>query len=255
MIVAHKHRENEDNRMSEAVRLNKYLAECGVCSRREADRLIEAGKVVVNGAPATMGVKVSKEDTVLVNGKKLQGKEEKVVLAFYKPQGVVCSEKDAHAERLITEYTQGYPLRLTYAGRLDKDSEGLILLTNDGALIQNMMRASEHHEKEYLVRVNKEINEEFLNKMRKGILLPELKVTTRECEVFPEGKYTFRIILTQGLNKQIRRMCTECDYKVTILKRTRVMNIRLNNLNEGTYRRINGNELRELYEQAGMYEE
>lgn len=232
-------------------RLNKYLADCGVCSRREADKLIEAGRVKVNGLVADMGCKVSEEDTVQVNGKTLQGKAKTVVLAFYKPVGVTCTEKDKHAEKIINDFIK-YPIRVTYAGRLDKDSEGLLLLTNDGKLIDAMMRGANCHEKEYVVKVNKEITEDFVKSMSAGMYLEELKANTRPCHVEKVGKFTFRIILTQGLNRQIRRMCQALGYQVTGLKRERVMNIKLGKLLPGKYKEIAGEELEKLYRLAGM---
>lgn len=230
-------------------RLNKYLADCGVCSRREADRLIEEGRVQVNGTVAGMGCQVSDSDKVIVNGKTLTGKATTVVLAFYKPVGVTCTEKDKHAEKIINDYIK-YPVRVTYAGRLDKESEGLLLLTNDGKLIDAMMRGANGHEKEYVVKVNKEITEEFLKKMRAGVYLKDLAVQTRPCKVERIGKLTFRIILTQGLNRQIRRMCQTLGYEVKQLKRERVMNIRLGKLTPGSYRKVTGEELERLYQLA-----
>ena len=233
------------------VRLNKYLADCGVCSRREADKLIEQGRVSVNGQTAAMGCRVTERDSIAVNGRQLQGKPEKVVLAFYKPVGVTCTEQDKHAEKIINDYVQ-YPVRVTYAGRLDKDSEGLLLLTNDGDLIEAVMRGAHKHEKEYIVKVNREIEPPFLEKMAAGVYLPELKQTTRPCEVRQTGKYTIRIILTQGLNRQIRRMCKVCGYEVRQLKRIRIMNIRLEELIPGKYREVEGPELEQLYQDAGL---
>ncbi len=233
------------------IRLNKYLADCGVCSRREADRLIEQGRVVVNGRTAAMGYKVTERDSIAVNGKQLQGKPQKVVLAFYKPVGVTCTEQDKHAEKIINDYVK-YPVRVTYAGRLDKDSEGLLLLTNDGDLIEAVMRGAHKHEKEYIVKVNKEIEPPFLEKMAAGVYLPELKQTTRPCEIWQTGKYTIQIILTQGLNRQIRRMCKACGYEVKQLKRIRVMNIRLEKLVPGKYREVQRQELEQLYRDAGL---
>lgn len=230
-------------------RLNKYLADCGVCSRREADKLIEEGRVLVNGQVAGMGCQVEETDKVTVNGKVLTGKNASVVLAFYKPIGVTCTEKDKHAEKIVNDYIK-YPIRVTYAGRLDKESEGLLLLTNDGKLIDAMMRGANGHEKEYVVKVNKEITEDFLKKMRAGVYLKELSVQTRSCKVDRIGKYTFRIILTQGLNRQIRRMCKELGYNVMQLKRERVMNIKLGKLTPGGYRKVTGEELERLYELA-----
>lgn len=235
----------------EQIRLNKYLAQCGVCSRREADKLIEQGRVLVNGQVAAVGQQVSPSDEIKVNHKILQGQEEKKVLAFYKPIGVTCTEKDPHAEKIIADMIH-YPVRVTYAGRLDKDSEGLLLLTNDGELINAMMRGANRHEKEYLVKVDKEITPDFLNRMAGGIYLKELEITTRECTVEQEGKFTLRIILTQGVNRQIRRMCKVCGYQVKSLKRIRVVNVLLDNLKPGQYREIVGEELKELYQTCGM---
>lgn len=235
----------------EQIRLNKYLAQCGVCSRREADRLIEQGRVLVNGMPVTMGQTVCEADEIKVNGKPLAGRKKSVVLAYYKPIGVVCTEKDIHADKKITDMIH-YPERVTYAGRLDKDSEGLILLTNDGELINAMMRGANRHEKEYIVKVDKEITPDFLSAMSEGIYLKELDLTTRKCETEQIGKFTFRIVLTQGVNRQIRRMCKELGFQVKSLKRIRVMNITLGNLQYGTYREVVGEELERLYRAAGM---
>lgn len=178
------------------MRLNKYLAQCGVCSRRDADKLIEQGKVLVNGQVAGMGQQVEENDTVSIGKKILQGKRSCKVLAFYKPVGVTCTERDPHAEKKIMDLIH-YPERLTYAGRLDKDSEGLILLTNDGNLINAMMRGANRHEKEYIVKTDREITPDFLDKMRNGVYLKGLDITTRECRIEKTGKYTFRIVLTQ----------------------------------------------------------
>ncbi len=235
----------------EATRLNKYLAQCGVCSRREADKLIEAGKVLVNGQIADMGYKVTDEDVVQVGKKVLGGKAKTAVLAFYKPVGVTCTEKDKYAEKMVNDYID-YPVRVTYAGRLDKDSEGLLLLTNDGDLINALMRGANGHEKEYIVKVNKEITDTFLEQMQKGVYLEELEVKTRPCKLEKMGKFTFRIILTQGLNRQIRRMCKTFGYEVVQLKRVRIMNVLLGKLIPGQYREITGEELKELYKSVGM---
>lgn len=232
-------------------RLNKYLAECGVCSRREADRLIEKGRVTINRTTAQMGDRITGSECITVNGKVLQAPNAKVVLAFYKPIGVTCTEKDKYAEKTIIDVLQ-YPVRVTYAGRLDKDSEGLILMTNDGALIDALMRGANHHEKEYVVKTDKEISEEFLAAMRKGVRLRELEKTTRACEAEKIGKFTFRIVLTQGLNRQIRRMCKELGYEVRSLKRVRIMNILLGNLKPGQYREVSKEELTALYQSVGM---
>lgn len=227
-------------------RLNKYLASCGVCSRREADRLIAEGRVKVNGIKADMGMQASEDDEITVNGKLVHGRNEKVVLAYYKPVGVVCTERDKFADKKITDMVK-FPVRVTYAGRLDKDSEGLLLLTNDGDLINAMMRGSRGHEKEYVVKVNKEITEDFLTKMESGVFLSELNITTKPCKIVKKGKFTFHIALTQGVNRQIRRMTKELGYHVNAIKRIRVVNIRLANLKPGQYRQISGEELQALY--------
>ena len=229
-----------------AVRLNKYLAQCGVCSRREADILIAEGKVLVNGKTAQPGLRVSERDEVICNGKKLANRNEKVVLAYYKPLGVTCTEKDRFADKTLKDAFD-YPIRVTYAGRLDKETEGLLLMTNDGDLIQRLMRGTEHHEKEYVVKVTKELDPDFKEKMEAGVFLSELNRRTKPCKVEILGKYTFKIILTQGLNRQIRRMCQEMGYRVNALQRIRVANITLGKLKPGTFRRINGEELQDLY--------
>ena len=233
-----------DNNSQE--RLNKYLADCGICSRREADRMIEAGRVMVNTAPASMGMRVSGTEDITVDGRLLDKKDRKVVLAYYKPVGVTCTEKDKYAEKTIRDAID-YPIRVTYAGRLDKDSEGLLLLTNDGDLINGLMRASNYHEKEYLVRVNKPVTDTFLQKMAEGVFLKELNVQTRPCQVEKEGKFVFRIVLTQGLNRQIRRMCRALGFDAQGIKRVRVANITIGKLKPGNYRLLTGEELEELY--------
>ena len=233
------------------VRINKYLAECGICSRREADKYIEQSKVKVNQKTAVSGMQVSEQDVVEFAGKVVQPKNRKIVLAYYKPIGVTCTEKDVHADKTIIQ-ALNYPVRLTYAGRLDKDSEGLIIMTNDGDLIQQMMKGANGHEKEYTVKVNKEITQEFLDKLSQGVFLKELAQTTRPCKLKQIGKYTFQIILTQGLNRQIRRMCQEFGYQVTSLRRDRIVNIELNGLRSGQYRELQGEELAQLYRLCGM---
>lgn len=227
-------------------RLNKYLADCGVCSRREADRMIDEGRVSVNGRQAVTGMKIFPEDDITVDGKLLEKKDKRVVLAYYKPVGVTCTEKDRHAEKTIRDAVN-YPVRVTYAGRLDKDSEGLLLLTNDGNLINSLMRAANHHEKEYLVRVNKPVTDSFLAKMAEGVYLKDLDVKTRPCSTEREGKYVFRIILTQGLNRQIRRMCRMLGYEAVGIKRVRVANITLRGLKSGCFRELDAEEMTELY--------
>lgn len=233
------------------MRLNKYLAQCGICSRRDADKLIEEGRVFVNGRPAVVGQTVCESDHIRVGKKVVEGRTSSVVLACYKPVGVTCTERDAHADRTISDVFR-YPVRVTYAGRLDKDSEGLLLLTNDGELIDHIMRGINRHEKEYVVKVNREITDSFVSRMEEGVLLKELEVTTRPCKVIPMGKYTFKIILTQGLNRQIRRMCKTLGYTVQSIKRIRIMNIMLGDLKPGAYRELTPEECAELYRQAGI---
>jgi len=235
----------------EQMRLNKYLAHAGVCSRRDADKLIEQGKVLVNGQIPSPGQQVSDHDEIIVAGKKITGTKKTVVLAFYKPVGVTCTEKDPHANRIIADFVR-YPERVTYAGRLDKDSEGLLLLTNDGNLIQAMMKGANRHEKEYIVRVNKEITPDFLSKMSQGVYLKELDIKTRECNVVEKSKFTFQIILTQGLNRQIRRMCEACGYQVKALKRIRVMHVTLGNLKPGEYVELSDEDIARLYRDCGI---
>lgn len=233
------------------MRLNKYIASCGVCSRREADKLIEAGRVTVDGELATQGVQVLDNSVVMIDGKAVTPNIEKTVLAYYKETGVTCTEKDEHAEKTITEALD-YPKRLTYAGRLDKDSEGLIIMTDDGDLIQAMMKGSNMHEKEYVVTVDKKITPRFIKEMSGGVYLEELDRTTRKCVVTMNNDYSFNIVLTQGLNRQIRRMCEALGYNVISLKRIRVMNIELGDLQPGRYREIQGTELQKLYSMCNM---
>jgi len=235
----------------ESVRVNKYLATCGICSRREADKLIEQGKVTINGIVAQPGDKVTSEDKVFVGKKEVGIGGKKVVLAFYKPQGVTCTEKDKHADKIISDLVK-YPVRITYAGRLDKESEGLLLLTNDGELIQRMMKGSNNHEKEYVVKTDREITPEFIKNMEQGVYLKDLEITTKPCKIKQVGRFTFHITLTQGVNRQIRRMCQTFGYEVQKLKRIRVMNITLEGLKNGEFRELSEEELALLYEKCGL---
>ena len=228
----------------ESVRLNKYSSEAGVCSRREADRLIESGKVTVDGVTAQMGMRVTAGQIVKVGKKTVSKQDEMIVLAVNKPKGIVCTEDQRERDSIVRFLN--YPVRVTYAGRLDKDSRGLLLMTNNGDIINQMMRAANRHEKEYKVTVDKEITEQFIKKMSEGV--PILDTVTRPCTVKKIGKYTFSIILTQGLNRQIRRMCAAFGYEVKDLVRIRIMNIRLGSLKEGAYRKLTDEELEELYE-------
>ncbi len=237
--------EQEFRQRQEPVRLNKYLSEAGICSRRNADRLIESGRVTVDGKRAQTGMKIVPGQEVRVGKKVVSRADEMIVLAVNKPVGIVCTE-DRRERKSIIRFLD-YPVRVTYIGRLDKDSRGLLLMTNNGDIINKMMRAANRHEKEYKVTVDREVTEEFLNKMASGVEI--LDTVTRPCTVRKIGKYTFTIILTQGLNRQIRRMCEACGYKVKDLVRTRVMNIELGSLKEGAYRRLTDEELDALYEQ------
>ncbi len=229
---------------NEPVRLNKYLSEAGVCSRREADRLIESGRVTVDGKPAQTGMRITPGQAVRIGRKVVSKQDEMIVLAVNKPKGIVCTEERRERNSIVRFLD--YPVRVTYVGRLDKDSRGLLLMTNNGDIINRMMRAANCHEKEYKVTVDKEITENFLRQMSEGVKI--LDTVTRPCKVEKLGKYTFSIILTQGLNRQIRRMCGVFGYEVKDLVRVRVMNIRLGSLKEGQYRKLTDEELNELYE-------
>lgn len=236
---------------NQQVRLNKYLSEQGVCSRREADRLIEAGRVTVDGRQAVTGMKILPSSVVCVDGKKIEKGDEMILIALNKPLGIECTAaKDV--KNNIVDFV-GLEKRIYPVGRLDKNSEGLILLTNNGDIVNKIMKASAFHEKEYIVTVNKNITDDFIYKMSNGIHLRDtrngkviLDEVTRKCKVNKINKRTFDIILTQGLNRQIRRMCRELGYNVIALKRVRIMNILLGDLRTGQYRRITDDEYREL---------
>lgn len=228
----------------EPVRLNKFLAESGVCSRREADRLIEQGRVTVDGQTAAMGLKVLPIQEIRVNGKPVSREEEMILLAVNKPVGIICTSEKKWGSNNIEEFLH-YPKRIFSIGRLDKDSEGLLLMTNNGEILNKIMRAGNYHEKEYEVKVNRPVTDEFIRQMEKGV--PILNTVTRPCRVEKMGEKQFRIILTQGLNRQIRRMCEALGYKVTRLVRVRIMNIHLGHLKAGTYRKLTDKEIEELY--------
>lgn len=236
--------QKEYRQKKEPVRLNKYLSEAGVCSRREADRLIASGRVTVDGRPGETGQKVYPGQKVCIGKKAISRQEEMIVLAVNKPVGIVCTE-DRRERSSIIRFLD-YPVRITYVGRLDKDSRGLLLMTNNGDIINKIMRAANRHEKEYKVTVDRAVTEEFLEQMAGGV--PILDTVTRPCRVRKVGKYTFSIVLTQGMNRQIRRMCEALGYQVKDLVRTRILNIELGNLKEGKYRRVSDEELNELYE-------
>lgn len=227
------------------IRINKFLSDAGICSRREADRYISEGKVTIDGKPAQIGSKVKAGSMVTFCGKPVKKEEKLVFIAFNKPVGIVCTTDPREPDNII-DYI-GYGMRIYPIGRLDKDSEGLILLTNDGNLVNKILRAEYRHEKEYIVTVNKEINAEFIRAMSLGV--PILDTVTNPCKVKQINKYTFDIILTQGLNRQIRRMCEYLDYRVTSLKRIRIMNIRLGRLKTGAWRNVTDKELQELVKQ------
>jgi 23S rRNA pseudouridine2604 synthase len=227
------------------IRLNKYLSDAGICSRREADRLIEAGKVLVDGETACQGRKIRPGQKVSVKGREVEREQEMILLAVNKPRGVVCTTDTRWGDQTIYELLN-YPKRIFSVGRLDKDSEGLLLMTNNGDILNKIMRAGNYHEKEYLVTVNKTITPEFLKKMAAGVYLKELEVKTRPCKVELAGEKQFRITLTQGLNRQIRRMCEANHYKVTRLMRVRIMNIELGKLKPGEYRSVTRRELAAL---------
>ena len=232
--------------MSESVRINKYLSEAGICSRREADRRIKEGLITINGRIAVIGDQVSSGDQVIYDGKPLSKEREVILLAVNKPIGIVCTAEKQEKNNIV-EFIN-YPKRIYPVGRLDKDSHGLILMTNQGELVNKIMRSRYYHEKEYMVKVYQEITKEFLKGMRQGVYLKELDARTRPCQVEKVGRHTFRIVLTQGMNRQIRRMCEVFGYRVTDLKRVRIMNICLGDLKEGAYRRVSRKEWNELWE-------
>lgn len=232
--------------MEETVRLNKFLSEKGICSRREADRLVDEGKVMVNGVCAVMGQKVSSADEIVVDGKKVSTKQVKpVLIAVNKPAGIVCTTARFEGEKNIVDMVK-YPTRIYPIGRLDKESEGLILMTNLGDLANEISKASNSHEKEYVVTVNNQVTESFLDKMRRGMHLEELNADTMACVCTKTGNREFHIILKQGLNRQIRRMCAACGYRVETLKRIRIMNIHLGNIPQGNFRNVTDAEFDKL---------
>lgn len=229
---------------TQRTRINKYLSEVGHCSRRAADKLIEQNRVTINGVVPEMGTKVGPQDEVCVDGKPVsRSEEEKVYIAFNKPVGIVCTTDTGVERDNIIDYIN-YPSRIFPIGRLDKPSEGLIFLTSDGDIVNKILRARNNHEKEYVVTVNKPITADFVRRMSTGI--PILDTVTRDCIVEQRGKMVFRIVLTQGLNRQIRRMCDYLDYSVTRLQRVRIMNVKLD-LPVGQWRDLTTDELSEIY--------
>lgn len=230
------------------IRLNKFLSEMGICSRREADRLIEAGKVLVDGRAAAVGERVERCQEIICDGVKV-GKQktrpQTVWLVVNKPRGIVCTTSAKDRATNIVEFID-YPQRIFPVGRLDKDSEGLLLLTNEGALVNPILRSANAHEKEYQVKIDRPVTDEFLKAMAQGVELDDLQTRTRPCKLWATGKDRFQIILTQGLNRQIRRMCEALGYHVLELKRIRIMNIHLGTLKTGSYRKMTAEEYQEM---------
>ena len=232
------------------MRLNKFLSSIGFCSRRQADKYIENGKIYIDDSVAGLGTelydkqKVYFEKTYIGQIGDLKLKQ-RIVLAVNKPRGIVCTSSDKDRAENIVDFIN-YPLRIYPVGRLDKDSEGLLLMTNDGSLVNALMKAKNYHEKEYMVEVNKNIDEAFLQAMSGGVYIKELKVKTRKCYIEKISEKSFKIILTQGLNRQIRRMCESLGFKVLSLRRIRIVNITLGKLKTGEYRKLSTTELNTL---------
>lgn len=228
-----------------SVSLNKYISQTGICSRRAADRWIEAGRVKINGTVAQKGNRVTTADRVTIDGKALDSRPELIYLALNKPPGITCTTDQSDPTNIVDFVN--YPQRIFPIGRLDKPSTGLILLTNDGDIVNQILRVENEHEKEYIVRVNQPVTARFLKRMANGI--PILGTVTKQCKVEKVGKFIFKIVLTQGLNRQIRRMCEYLDYRVVQLKRVRIMNIRLDKLPPGQWRKLTHAELTNLKKQ------
>lgn len=234
------------------IRINKYLSEAGVCSRREADRMLEQGRIAVDGLAACAGQKVEEGQLVTVDGREVKREEEEIYLAFYKPRGIVCTTASMeNGENIVNvvEYIN-YPKRVYPVGRLDQNSEGLLLLTNQGDVMEKILRSRYGHEKEYFVKVNHKITPEFLKQMASGVEI--LNTVTKPCQVWQEDERSFHIILTQGLNRQIRRMCEALGYRVVMLRRDRVINITLEGLVKGRYRKLTREEIAALKGSLGI---
>ena len=229
---------------SERIRINKFLSDSGSCSRREADRAIDEGRVTVDGVIAEKGMTVSEDQDIRIDGKRLTGRAGMILIAVNKPKGIVCTTESKEDDNIVKFIN--YPERIYPIGRLDKDSEGLILMTNNGDLVNRMMRSRYGHEKEYVVTVHKPITKTFIERMGAGV--PILGTITKRCFVERIGNKKFRIILTQGMNRQIRRMCEHLNYEVTALKRVRILNIELGDLKEGEYRNVTKEERKTLFE-------
>lgn len=226
--------------LMEEERINKYISERGICSRRKADEIIKSGRVSINGKKAEIGEKVLEGDEVKVDGKLVSEPEKRVYIALNKPRGIICTT-DKRVRDNIVDYIN-YPERIFPVGRLDVASEGLIILTNDGDIVNKILRSKNNHEKEYIVTVDKEITEEFLRKMSSGVKI--LDTVTKKCSIKKESKFVFRIVLTQGLNRQVRRMCETLEYNVTKLKRVRIMNIEADNIPYGKWRYLTDKEIK-----------
>ena len=228
--------------MSEEIRLNKFLSDAGVCSRRQADRFIEEGRVTVDGSVAGIGTKVTESSKVCLDNKPVKTSHKTVIYAYNKPVGYVCTAKEADKDSIFNFVE--FPYKVNYVGRLDKNSQGLLLLTNDGELANAIQKSRNNHEKEYIVRINKPVTEDFINGMSNGV--PILDTVTKKCIVKKVSERGFKIVLTQGLNRQIRRMCEYFGYEVKRLHRIRVMNIELGDLKPGEYRHLTPSEVAEL---------
>nr|WP_299032920.1 23S rRNA pseudouridine(2604) synthase RluF [uncultured Tenacibaculum sp.] len=232
----------ENNNNDTSINLNKYISSTGICSRREAERFITEGRVTINGNPTQLGNRVHEGDVVKIDGKPLKAKPKTIYIALNKPVGIVCTT-DSKERKNIVKFV-GHPQRLFPIGRLDKPSEGLIFLTNDGDIVNKILRAGNNHEKEYIVSVNKTFDERFMKRMSNGI--PILGTVTKKCKVERINNTTFKIVLVQGLNRQIRRMCEYLGYEVKKLKRTRIMNVTLGNLKVGEWRELTSKEMDEI---------
>lgn len=241
LIELHKNIISHDE-SSDSMRINKFISEKGICSRREADALIQEKRVTINGITAELGSRVKPIDEVKLDGKLLTKKDDKVYIALNKPVGIICTT-EKKIKNNIVDFVN-YPKRIFHIGRLDKDSEGLIFLTNDGDIVNKILRAGNNHEKEYIVTVDKCITNSFLKEMSSGVSI--LNTVTKPCKVYKEGSHIFRIILTQGLNRQIRRMCESLGYNVLKLKRIRIMNVTLKDIPIGKWRYLTSNELKTI---------
>lgn len=235
------------NQKRKSISLNKYISSTGICSRREADKIIDAGRVLLNGKTARTGNRVSEGDIVLLDGKELAPKPQPIYIALHKPVGIV-STTDTREPDNIVDFIN-HPKRLFHIGRLDKDSEGLIFLTNDGDIVNKILRADNHNEKEYIVTVDRPVTPRFLKRMARGV--PILGTITKKCKVEQLNKYQFRIILTEGMNRQIRRMCSYLGYEVTQLKRIRIMHITLQGLRSGEWREFTPEEIQKMHQLLG----